>query len=124
GLLVKARLDHAAKEAMGLAQADQGVARDVVAGVRVRIVVGPGAPAQVRERGVRALAPDDHVGEVDGLAPIPRALEHRSGELPDWRCDVLVALMALAVLAATCELDVGQAADEANIDRATGEIRE
>ena len=92
-----------AEEAARLADLDEVVARDAVAGLRVRLVVGPGAAAQVEERAEGAIAVDDDVGVVDGLVAVAPALEHRRGDR-NGRRDAL-----------TLELDVGQAADEADL---------
>ena len=91
------------KKPLRLPELDEVVARDAVARVRERLVVGPGVAAQVEERLKRAVPVDDDVGEVDGPAAVALALEHRRGDR-DGRRDAL-----------TLELDVGQAADEADL---------
>ena len=100
---MKAGLDDLAEEAVRLPDLDEVVARDAVARVRERLVVGPGAAAQVEERAERAVAVDDDVGEVDGPAGVALALEHRRGDRHGRRD-------ALAL-----ELHVGEAADEADL---------
>src|SRR5690242_7559705 len=102
-------LNHMTEESMCLAPSYQRVAGDVVARMRIHIVIGPDAAAQVGERAIGAVAPNDDIGEVDGQPAIPLALEHRRREKLDGR------------IAVPGQLDIGQSADEADLDLALPE---
>lgn len=109
GVRVKTGRYHTTEEAARLAELCQRVAGDVVARMQIPIVLGPDAAAQVGERAIRAGAPNDYIGEVDGQPTIPLALEHRRREKLDGR------------IAASGQLDIWQPADEAHLDLALPE---
>jgi hypothetical protein len=100
---VEPGLHHAAEEACGLADRDQVVAGDAVAGVRQRLVVGPRSATEIEERPDRTVSVDDHVGEIDRSLAVACPLEHGGGN-----GDREIEPEAL-------ERDVRQAADEAHL---------
>jgi hypothetical protein len=83
GPLVEADLDHPAEEPGPGAHADQAVEGNGVAGVGRRLVVGPRAAPQFLQGPDRAVAPDDHVGVVDGPPAIAVASQDRGSQRLD-----------------------------------------
>ena len=73
-------LDHLAEVAGPGAQADQAVEGDGVAGMRGRLVVGPGAALQLLQAGDRAVVADDHIRVVDGAAGVAVAASGLGGQ--------------------------------------------
>jgi hypothetical protein len=80
--------------------------------VGIRVVVGPGSPAEVGEGAHRAVSTHDDIGKVDRTARVAIAAEHRHCQQFDRRRNL------------SRELDVRQAADEPGIDFAVAELIE
>ena len=75
--LVKPRFDHATEEAARFAHLHEMVAGQVVAGVGIPVVVGPGSTAQIGKGPHGAVSLDDDIGKVDRTARVAIAADHR-----------------------------------------------
>jgi hypothetical protein len=109
---VEAGLDHPAEEAGTGAHADQAVEGHGVARMGRRLVVGPGAAAQLLQAGDAAVVVDDHIGVVDGPATVALTGQHRGGQRLHRR------------RVAVGQPDIGQPADHPEVGFASFELVE
>ena len=101
--IVPARRHHRAEVAARRAGPGQVIARDPVAGLRIRLVVRPRPAAQLGERPSRRIAVDVDIGVIDRPASVPRPLQQRCRDRLHRR------------RAPARQLDVGQPADETHV---------
>ena len=83
--LVKPRFNHATEEAVGFAHLHEMVTGQVVAGVGIQVVVGPGSTAQIGEGPHGAVSMHDDIGKVDRTARVAIAADHRRRQQLDRR---------------------------------------